>query len=351
MRAPLRFPRPLRPGDTVGVTAPSSGVAPPMVPRLREAVRVVRERGYEVRLGECLLTEGDPVLSAPREARAAELTAMLLDPDVAAVVPPWGGELAIDLLGVLGWEALAAAEPTWVVGFSDTSTLMLPLTVHCGWGALTGHNLMDTPYTAARGLVGWLDALEHDPRSGPLVQTSPGRWRTSGWDDYVADPGVARMSLDGEAAWSVLGGGEAAFAGRLVAGCLETVHHLAGTPVGDVPAFAAAQAAQGEGVVVLLEAAEWGALDVARALHGLRLAGWFDHARGVLVGRTAAPASGDLGQHDAVAHALGDLRDAEGRPVPVVLDVDHGHTQPCGAWVTGALVEVDTATRTWRQTW
>ena len=40
----------------------------------------------------------------------------------AAVVPPWGGELAIDLLDQLDWDALAAAEPTWLVGWSDICT-------------------------------------------------------------------------------------------------------------------------------------------------------------------------------------------------------------------------------------
>ena len=55
-------------------------------------------------------------MSAPKEQRAAELTAMLTDPAIRAVVPPWGGELAIDLLDQLDWDALAAAEPTWLVG-------------------------------------------------------------------------------------------------------------------------------------------------------------------------------------------------------------------------------------------
>ena len=70
----------------------------------------------------------DRVVSAPKEQRAAELVAFLTDPDVAAVIPPWGGETAIDLLDQLDWDALAAAEPTWLVGWSDISPLLLPLT-------------------------------------------------------------------------------------------------------------------------------------------------------------------------------------------------------------------------------
>ncbi|TIC81088.1 LD-carboxypeptidase [Nocardioides sp. GY 10127] len=322
-----------------------------MAARLRAAVEVVAARGYDVRLGECLLTDGDPVVSAPREARAAELMGMLLDPAVAAIVPPWGGELGIDLLPLLDWDALASAEPTWVVGYSDLTTLMLPLTTRLGWATLHGHNLMDTPYTVPDGLVGWLDVLEHDPADGPLTQTSPGRTRREGWDDYRGDPGVAVMTLDATTDWVTPSEGPlpGPFAGRLVGGCLETVAHLAGTPYGDVRGWAREHAP--EGTVVLVEAAEHAALDVARALHGLRLAGWFEHANGVLVGRTPAPDSPAFTQADAVADALAGLRTPAGRDLPVVRDVDYGHTQPFASWVAGAWAEVDPAARVVSQTW
>src|SRR5918998_3373953 len=127
----MRFPRPLEPGDRIGVTAPSSGVGPSMRARFDVAVQALRERGHEVVVGECLGAGG--VVSAPKEDRAAELGAMLVDPDIRAVVPPWGGELAIDLLDRLDWGALAEADPTWLVGVSDLTTVMVPLTLRLGW--------------------------------------------------------------------------------------------------------------------------------------------------------------------------------------------------------------------------
>src|SRR4249920_3837217 len=98
----MRYPRPLQPGDTIAVTAPSSGIQPEMRARLDVAVRSLEERGDDVVLGEGL---GTPtVVSAPKAERAAELTAMLADPAIRAVVPPWGGELAIDVLDQLDWD-------------------------------------------------------------------------------------------------------------------------------------------------------------------------------------------------------------------------------------------------------
>ncbi|SDC70101.1 S66 family peptidase [Nocardioides lianchengensis] len=323
----MRFPRPLRPGDTIGVTAPSSGVDERLRPRLDAGIRRLRERGFEVEVGECL--GGDGVVSAPKERRAAELTRMLTDPAVRAVVPPWGGETAIDLLDQIDWFALEAAEPTWLVGFSDLSTLMLPLSLRTGWATLHGSNLMDTAYDAPDGLLHWLDVAS---ATEPFTQRSPGRYRDQGWDDYVGDPGVATMTLDREGGWWSLDGAPVDVSGRLVGGCLETVCHLAGTPYGDVAAYGRAHA--DEGLLVYLEAAEHGAYDVCRALHGLRLAGWFEHASAVVIGRTRASDADGMTQAEAVADALGSLG------VPVVLDVECGHAQPFLPLVNGALAHL-----------
>lgn len=106
----IRFPAPLRAGDLVGVTAPSSGVAAKHWARLEYGVEVVRERGYTVIFGDCL--DGASHVSAPAVERAGELTGMLTDPAVRAVVPPWGGETGLDLVSRMDWAAIGAAEPT-----------------------------------------------------------------------------------------------------------------------------------------------------------------------------------------------------------------------------------------------
>lgn len=322
-----RFPRPLAPGDTIAVTAPSSGVSAELWPRLEFAVAWLRERGYEVVLGGC--TSGDHVRSAPRDERAAELTAFLADPRIAAVVPPWGGELAIDLVDALGWERLADAEPTWLVGWSDISTLMVPLTTRLGWATLHGVNLMDTPYDPPAGLAHWLDLATAAPGSR-VAQTSPGATRR-GFDRWQDDPTATTMTLDLPTQAAVLGGGDAEVSGTLVGGCLEVLSPLAGSAYADVPAYADDHP---DGLLVYLEVAETDAYDACRKLHGLRLSGWFEHATGVLIGRTGAPDSPDLTQAEAVADALGSLG------VPVLTGLDIGHTQPYLPLVNGARARV-----------
>ncbi|MEQ6898839.1 S66 peptidase family protein [Microbacterium sp. KR10-403] len=328
---PIRYPAPLRPGDTIAVTSPSSGVTAAERARLEFAIAGLRNRGYRVVVGECM--DGARHVSAPATDRARELTAFLTDPAVRAVVPPWGGDTAIDLLPLLDWEAIAAADPTWFIGFSDISTLLTPMTLLTGIATVHGNNLMDTPYQAPEGLLGWLDIVTTEARS-TLIQNSPGRFRAEGWDDYVTHPDVTAMTLNATGSWLRLddGSGDIDLTGRLIGGCIDTISNIAGTPYADLTAFADEHAP--EGLIVYVEAADQDALTICGHLHGMRLAGFFDRANAVLVGRTGAPDSPTMTQHEAILDALG------GRGIPIIGDVECGHVQPFMPIVNGALGRV-----------
>ncbi|WP_374968529.1 S66 peptidase family protein [Terrabacter sp. BE26] len=330
---PIRYPVPLRPGDRIGVTSPSSGVPDALWGRFEYAVRCLRDRGFDVVVGE--LNHAPSHVSGPREARAAELMAMLLDPTIRAVVPPWGGETCIDLLDLLDLDAVAASEPTWCVGFSDTSTWITPLTLTTGIATIHGQNLMDTPYAVPDGILHWVD-VAGAAAGDEVAQHSPGRHRSGGWDDYAARPTVTSMTLEGRGTWSRIDPGQEdepiTFSGRLVAGCVETLSFLAGGRFADIAGFARDHAP--EGVVVALDIAEWRSHDICRALHAMRLRGWFDAANGILVSRTKAAEPDGFTQHAAVVDALGMLG------VPIVADVECGHVQPMLALVQGAWTTV-----------
>ena len=197
----MRYPTPLQPGDRIGVTCPSSGIDVALQKRLQVAIQTVEARGYEVVVGECM--DGATHVSAPAADRARELMDMLTDPSVKAVVPPWGGETAIDLLPLIDWDALRTADPTWVVGYSDVSTIITPLTLLTGTATVHGNNLMDTPYRAPDGLLTWLDIVTMKPGS-TFTQIPPGRYRSAGWDDYASSPETREFTLDAFGRWTRL---------------------------------------------------------------------------------------------------------------------------------------------------
>jgi len=189
------------------------------------------------------------------------------------------------------------------------------------------------PLPGARPAVSWLDVANR-PAGATISQGSSTYHRASGFDRWQDDPTTSEYTLDAAGTWRLLdpGAGEVHVSGRLLGGCIETVSILAGTAYGDVPAFVREHAP--EGLLVYLEASGDVATDIARDLWRMRLAGWFDHANAVLVGRTRAPDADGFSQVDAVRSAL------DGIDVPVVLEVDCGHVPPHLALVNGAQAQL-----------
>lgn len=273
--------------------------------------------------------DGATHVSAPVEQRAAEFMSMLLDARIQAIIPSWGGVSAIDLIPHLDFEALAAAEPTWVIGYSDISTLLTPITLRTGMATLHGGNLLDTPYEVPEALMSWID-IALLPAGSTFRQASPGVYRVNNWDDWESTPDVTKHSWNGTGAWLRLDRGQATInaTGRLVGGCIETLINLAGTPYLDtLPLLGNAD----KGLIVYVEASGADATTICRHLHGMRLAGFFDGAQAILVGRTGAPDSPTLTQAEAVHDALGTL------DVPIIGNVECGHVPPHLPIVNGAL--------------
>jgi muramoyltetrapeptide carboxypeptidase LdcA involved in peptidoglycan recycling len=207
---------------------------------------------------------------------------------------------------------------------------MVPLTLLTGWATLHGENLMDTPYAVDPAHAPWWEVAGRG-QGEAFTQRAATAYRSSGFDDWEARPTVTERVLVEGPGWSLMRPTREGVdvTGRLIGGCIDVLAHLRGTRFADVAGYGARWS--DEGLLVYLEACDFGALDVARTLHAMRLSGWFDHARAVLVGRTHAPDAPGLTQREAVADALGGL------DVPVLLDVECGHVPPRMPLVNGSL--------------
>lgn len=307
--------------------APSMGVPEELHERLRAAVASLTGQGLDVHVRDHATTGG--LVPASAADRVQDLHTSFRSGD--AVLPPWGGELAIELLDGIDWAALADAQ-TWFVGWSDISTLLLPLTTVTGLATMHGANLMDEPWDLPTECHRWTDVASMAAGSSFQQRSAPRR-RSRPWAAWSEEPLDRDRAYETLTRWRAIDGrSDLSISGRLIGGCLETVSLLAGTPYGDVPRFALEHAP--EGTLVYLEAAGSDAIGVLRMLRSLRLAGWFDAAKGILIGRTNSPDTPDLSQEDAVRRALGDI------DVPVVLDFDTGHQPPQMPLVNGALADV-----------
>src|SRR3954469_16272442 len=116
-----RKPRRLRPGDTVGICAPASSWENRS--ELLRGVAALEAWGLEVRRGDHV-NDRHGYMAGRDEDRAADLHALLRDPEVRGIVCLQGGYGTPRLIPLLD-EAAFAANPKILCGYSDITTLHL----------------------------------------------------------------------------------------------------------------------------------------------------------------------------------------------------------------------------------
>lgn len=329
----MLYPSPLKPGSRVAITAFSSGVPSEIHKRLDLVLDHLRSRGYEVVEGSCLRSDEFHV-SADKYARAQELEAFLLDDSIDAVIPPWGGELAIELLPLLDFSKISKAKPKWVFGYSDVTTITAPLAIKCGWVTAHCSNLMDLVANQTDPITSQtLDRLSL-AHAETFTQFSSGKYQTQ-FIPFEKDVN-APLNLTEETCWKYFGeedGSTIEIEGRLIGGCLDTQMHLFGTEYLNLGQFK--EANNNEPLILFIENVELSPTDLARVLFSLSFKGVFEHISGLLIGRNSAKNLDGAGYTDQMAlkTALHDV------PCPVIYDVDIGHRPPNlvllnGAWAT-----------------
>ena len=319
-------PRPLHPGASVAVLSPSWG-GPALFPAPFELGLQRLRAVFDLRVVEYPTTRA---LAATPAERAADLHAAFADPNVSGIVASIGGEDQLKVLAHLDPELLRA-NPKPFFGYSDNTNLHLFL-----W------NLGIVSYHGGSVMV----ELGRPGRLHPATEQSLRRAFFSRGECQLLDPGASTDetqcdwadpgTLDHEPTvpkaepWSWHGGTSPA-QGRLWGGSLEIIDfHLRATRY--LPARKAFDDA-----VLFFETSEElpDASYVYRVLMCLGERGLLQRFRAVIAGRPkawsrempnddAAKRRHCHDQHEAVLRAMREYHP----DVPVVLDVDCGHTDP-----------------------
>jgi len=330
----IRYPDPLRPGDTIGITAPSEGVQEKGHPRLDLCIKYLRDLGFKILEGECL-RKNEKYISAPREERIKDLMRFWQMDEIKAIFPPWGGEILIHLLPLIDFKKLATSSPKWILGYSDTSTFLFALTIMTGIATAHGTTLMEMiPDQTGDLSQKWREVLSL--KAGDSIQLQSSSHFETSSTNWFSVPSAA-FNLTERTEWKCLQNGkpldEVEVKGRIVGGCLETISCLTGTPYGNLTHFKE-QFSQ-EGVILYLENADSPSESFCRLLWNLRLAGWFDGINGLLLGRTKAQESEQFQFIDALKDVFDDLS------IPIIYDVDIGHCPPQMTLINGSCAVVN----------
>lgn len=334
----ITYPKPLRKGSRIAVCAPSSGVSEPMYEYLKKSKKNLEKRGYEVEEGETIW-HLDKCVSAPKEERARELQSFLLNKSIDAIIPPKGGSFLMEILPLLDWEKLKKSEPKWMLGHSDISTLLFAYTLQTGYATAHGANYLQ------------LSSLELDPITNKCfdilststlssINQASSRYHQPLNPHQQAHKFDEGFELINPTNWKLLPNKNnnlptsISFSGRLIGGCLNTVSTLVGTPFAPFEEFSK-KFCSTEGVIWYFESFKRDAANIYRELWQMKMKGWFDHTKGVLIGRPYyCTATDDFQLTDAYHQIFDDLE------IPVLYDVDIGHVPPQLTLVNGAFATV-----------
>jgi muramoyltetrapeptide carboxypeptidase len=330
---PLTKPRRVRPGDTVAVVSPAFGAVGRWPHRLERGSAYLESLGLTVRVMPNA-TRSDGWASAPPEARVADLHEAFADDEVTVVLAGIGGNHSNQLLPLLDFE-LIREHPKVFQGYSDITVLHWAFAKHAGLGTFYGPALVPElgefpqvlPHTDRYLRAAWFG-------DEPITYEPSNLWTDELLDfNTKADLERGREMRQSEG-WVTIRDGLAR--GPLFGGCLETIcWHLKGSRAWSTP----------EGAILLLEMSEEAPspADVDAYLTDLEQLGVFETAAALLVGRPYGYTADERQRlWDVVA------RRTETAGLPVLANVEAGHTDPMVTLPFGVAAEVDARAKTFR---
>ena len=288
-------------GQTIGICAPAGPVNPDRLQRGLDRLA----QTFELRVADNIYADRSPnvpsYLAASDAARAAELNAMLGDPDVRAIVLARGGYGLMRILDELDGAALVK-DPKPIVGFSDATALL-------AWAHELGVRGIHGPMGVQLG-----DLPDEDVAHLVALLTDP------------KPPGVRP--------WKLAAHGTGTHRGRLIPANLTLASMLVGTPW-ELPL---------DNAIALFEEVGERPYELDRYLTQLTLTGALRSTRAVIVGdllrcTDANPPAGGVDPDDAALRTVLERIHAFGLPAAVGAPV--GHDKRNEAIPFAAMCELD----------
>ncbi len=318
-----------QPGSTIAIVSPSAPLVAEFPHRVERGTAYLEGLGYEVRLmPNATLSTGWTAGSG--QERAADINAAFTDPDVSVVMAAIGGNHSAQLLPYLDFE-LIAANPKVFQGYSDNTLLHWALLKRARLQTFHGPMLLSElaeypevlPYTGEWMTRAWSrDWAPFEP---------VGEW-TDEFLDWAEKRDLGRpREMNAASGWRCIRPGTAQ--GPLMGGCLESIAwHLRKSEIWTEPT----------GAIFFIESSEETPSPeyVDAYLTTFERDGLFDAVAGLIVARPYGYTDDDKEVFFEVIE-----RRTEDSGIPILADVDIGHTDPMLTLPMGAMASLDAAAR------
>ena len=331
------IPQKLKPGDTVAIISPSWG-GPSVFPHIYEnGLKILTEWGLKIKEYPTARADTQYLRKNP-EFRAKDINDAFSDSEVKAIFTSIGGDDSVRILPYLDKEKIKN-NPKILMGFSDTTTLhtfcnQLGLVTFYGPSIMAGFSQMKnlpesfechvkemlfepkdnyeyTPYGEyAEGYLNWSD--ENNLGKTKELKKDDG-WR------FLQCTGIVR--------------------GELFGGCIEVLEMIKGTEFWPKSEF-------WDGKILVLETSEEKPTihELGNELRNYGMQGVFDRISGIVFGRARDYSAEEKLELEKIIIAI--VRDEFSKDnLPIIANVDFGHTDPQFVLPLGAKAEIDCENR------
>ena len=336
---PVKPPR-LKAGDTVAVVSTSWG-GPSVFPHVFDRGLDVLRREFRLQVREMPTARMAALeLAENPRRRADDLNDAFADPSIRAIIVSIGGVDSVRILEHLD-ASLAVANPKILLGFSDSAT-QLVFYNQAGLVTFNGPSVMAGFAQLERfeGLAAHVRALLFEPDD--TYEYRPYAEWSDGYEDWREPSNAGEVgeqrAHDG---WRWLQG-SGRVEGRLFGGCAEVLEMMKGTSFWPAPEFWRDR-------ILFLETSEDKptAETVGYWLRNYGVQGVFDRVSGVLVGRARGYSDAEkVDLDEMVVRVI--AREFGAGALPVVTNLDFGHTDPQWILPLGVRAEIDVDARRFR---
>lgn len=333
-------PSRLKAGDTVAIVSCSWGGAT-VFPHIYESgVRNLQETfGLKIKEYPTTRLTQEELYQHPK-LRAKDINDAFADKEVKAIFSTIGGDDSVRMLPYLDKE-LIKKNPKIVMGYSDTSTLLtfcnqLGLVTFSGPAVMAGFSQMRS-FPAA--FTTHINSMLFDaPETYPY---QPSDRYFEGYPDWSKPENVGLVKNEHPSeGWHWLQG-TTTVQGPLFGGCIEVLQYfLNGTSFWPAPTF-------WDGKILFLETSEEKpSIDMVKyTLRGFGMQGIFDRINGLIFGRARDYTTEEKQKlNDAIKMiVVGEFGRTE---LPILTNLDFGHTDPQWIMPLGVKAEVDCVKKT-----
>lgn len=340
----MKYTKPsrLKPGDVVAIVSPSWG-GPSIFPHVYEnGLKVLRDFGLIIKEYPSAKA-ADEFLANHPEARARDINDAFADTQVKAVIASIGGDDSVRILPFLEKEVIRN-NPKILMGYSDTTTL-LALLNQLGMVTFHGPSIM-AGFSQAESLPKEFTNHIQQMLFFPQEHFEYGSFGLycDGYPDWSNEHNLGKINeLKHDTGWRFIQG-IGAVTGELYGGCIEVLESLNGTEFWPEKEF-------WNGKVLFFETSEEkpSVQRVQRMLRNYGMQGIFDKVTAILFGRASNYTNKEKLELDkmiidVIKREFGNAR------VPIVTNMDFGHTDPQIILPLGVKAEVDCSNRTFKLT-